>query len=139
MTRFWITLQQGVNFVLKSFERMQGGEIFIPKIPSVRIVDLATSMAPDLKQTIIGIRPGEKLNEIMCPADDYHLTVEFEDHYTIMPTINFHSKNFDYFKNHKGEKGTKVNLGFEYNSGNNHHFLTVDQLIELNKNIFNDL
>jgi UDP-N-acetylglucosamine 4,6-dehydratase len=102
-------------------------------------LDLATSIAPDLKQKIVGIRPGEKLNEIMCPSDDSHLTIEFEDHYTITPTINFHSKDLNYFKNHIGEKGTKVKLGFEYNSGNNHHFLTVNQLIELNKNIFNDV
>ncbi|MFK7968103.1 MAG: UDP-N-acetylglucosamine 4,6-dehydratase (inverting) [Rickettsiaceae bacterium] len=135
MTRFWITLEQGVNFVLKNFERMQGGEIFVPKIPSVKIVDLATSIAPELKQTIVGIRPGEKLNEIMCPADDSHLTVEFEDYYTIMPTINFHSKIFNYFENNVEEKGKKVSLGFEYNSLNNTEFLTIDQLIELNKNI----
>jgi len=76
MTRFWITLQQGVDFVLKNIERMQGGEIFVPKIPSVRIIDLAKAMAESLPVKIIGIRPGEKLHEIMCPADDSHLTVE---------------------------------------------------------------
>ena len=69
MTRFWITLQQGVDFVLRDFERMRGGEIFVPKIPSVRIVDLATAMAPAVPVKIIGIRPGEKIHEIMCPAD----------------------------------------------------------------------
>ena len=76
MTRFWITLQQGVDFVLKNFERMSGGEIFVPKIPSFRIVDLARAMAPNLGHHIVGIRPGEKLHEVMCPADDSHLTLE---------------------------------------------------------------
>ena len=85
MTRFWITLQQGVDFVLKNFERMHGGEIFVPKIPSVRIVDLATAMAPELPHKIVGIRPGEKLHEVMCPADDSHLTLEFDDHFVIQP------------------------------------------------------
>ena len=89
MTRFWITLQQGVDFVLKNFERMYGGEIFVPKIPSVRVVDLATALAPDLPQEIIGIRPGEKLHEVMCPSDDSHLTLEFDDHFVIQPTIQF--------------------------------------------------
>ena len=81
MTRFWITLQQGVDFVLKNFERMHGGEIFVPKIPSVKVVDLARAMAPGLPHRIVGIRPGEKLHEVMCPADDSHLTLEFADHY----------------------------------------------------------
>ena len=77
MTRFWITLEQGVDFVFDNFERMHGGEIFVPKIPSSRITDLAEAMAPGLPHKVIGIRPGEKLHEIMCPRDDYHLTLEF--------------------------------------------------------------
>ncbi|WP_351125125.1 polysaccharide biosynthesis protein, partial [Shewanella sp. T24-MNA-CIBAN-0130] len=81
MTRFWITLQDGVNFVLKNFSRMYGGEIFVPKIPSVNIIDLAKAYAPNLELKFIGIRPGEKLHEVMCPADDSHLTIEFSDHY----------------------------------------------------------
>ena len=89
MTRFFITLNDGVNFVLKNFKRMQGGEIFIPKIPSIKIIDLANTIAPNLPHNIIGIRPGEKLHEIMCPADDSHLTLEFENHYVITPTIQF--------------------------------------------------
>ena len=85
MTRFWITLQEGVDFVLKNIERMQGGEIFVPKIASIRITELAEAMAPNLPIKIIGIRPGEKIHEIMCPADDSHLTVEFDDHFVITP------------------------------------------------------
>lgn len=135
MTRFWITLQEGVDFVLKNFERMQGGEIFIPKIPSIWITDLATAMAPSLPQKIVGIRPGEKLNEIMCPSDDSHLTIEFDDHYTIMPTITFQHKHPDYTTNALEEKGRLVPLGFEYNSGNNTHFLTIEEVRKLNASV----
>jgi len=86
MTRFWISLRQGVDFVLTNFERMQGGEIFIPKIPSVRILDLAEALAPGMPTHVIGVRPGEKLHEVMCPTDDSHLTYGFPDHYVIAPT-----------------------------------------------------
>jgi len=133
MTRFWITLQEGVDFVLNNFARMYGGEIFVPKIPSARIVDLATAMAPDLKQEIIGIRPGEKLHEIMCPADDSHLTLEFSDHYVLKPSITFTSRPNDFDTNALGEKGTPVAQGFEYNSGTNDHFLTVEEILEYNR------
>jgi len=130
MTRFWITLQQGVDFVLKNFECMYGGEIFVPKIPSARITDLAASLAPDLPQKVIGIRPGEKLHEVMCPADDSHLTIEFEDHYVISPSITFLDRNNDFSTNLLGEKGTAVKQGFEYNSGKNEHFLNIEELKE---------
>jgi UDP-N-acetylglucosamine 4,6-dehydratase len=131
MTRFWITLQQGVDFVLRNFERMQGGEIFVPKIPSMRIVDLTESLAPKVPHRIVGIRPGEKLHEIMCPQDDSHLTLEFHDHYVIKPTINFvHA--IDYEVNRIGERGIPVAQGFEYNSGTNPLFLTIDELREMN-------
>ncbi len=133
MTRFWISLQQGVDFVLKNFERMQGGELFVPKIPSVRIVDLATAMAPDLPHEIVGIRPGEKLHEIMCPCDDSHLTIDFHDHYVIMPSIKFHGMAVNgYAKNMMNEQGTPVEQGFEYNSGNNEHFLSIDEIKKYN-------
>jgi UDP-N-acetylglucosamine 4,6-dehydratase len=132
MTRFWITLQQGVDFVLKNFERMQGGEIFVPRIPSVRVVDLATAMAPGLPQKVIGIRPGEKLHEIMCPADDSHLTVEFDDHFVLKPTIQFLG-DFDYSHNPLGETGRPVEHGFEYHSGKNPRFLDVAEIVEFNR------
>ncbi|MDX1442811.1 MAG: UDP-N-acetylglucosamine 4,6-dehydratase (inverting) [Gammaproteobacteria bacterium] len=132
MTRFWITLQQGVDFTLRNFERMQGGEIFVPKIPSVRIPDLAEAIAPGMPQKVVGIRPGEKLHEIMCPADDSHLTVEFDDHYVIAPTIKFHHADYDYSKNLLGEEGTPVEQGYEYHSGNNPHFLDVEEIREFN-------
>lgn len=133
MTRFWITLQGGVDFVLTNFQRMFGGEIFVPKIPSIRVTDLASAMAPDLPQHVIGIRPGEKLHEIMCPADDSHLTLEFADHYVIRPTIRFHNEETDYTENRIGEKGVPVPQGFEYNSGNNPHFLDVNDIREFNR------
>jgi len=133
MTRFWITLQQGVDFVLKNFERMLGGEIFVPKIPSMRITDLAKAMAPDLPIKIIGIRPGEKLHEIMCPADDFYHTLEFDDHFVISPTISFTSRSNNFDQNAIKEKGIKVNEGFEYNSKNNSDFLNIEQLLALNK------
>lgn len=131
MTRFWITLQQGVDFVLKNFSRMHGGEIFVPKIPSMHITDLAESLSPGKHTHVIGIRPGEKLHEIMCPADDSHLTLEFDDHYVIQPSIQI-AKVKLYTTNRLGEKGTPVVQGFEYNSGSNQHFLNVEELRQLN-------
>ncbi len=127
MTRFWITLEQGVDFVLKNFARMQGGEIYVPKIPSSRISDLATAMAPRLPQKIIGIRPGEKLHEVMCPEDDSHLTLDFPDHYVIRPAIRFVVES-DYTRNAMGETGTPVEQGFEYSSGTNPVFLSVAEI-----------
>ncbi|MCB5363031.1 UDP-N-acetylglucosamine 4,6-dehydratase (inverting) [Pusillimonas sp. CC-YST705] len=132
MTRFWISLQQGVDFVLKNFQRMQGGEIFIPKIPSVRITDLVSAMAPEAEMDIIGIRPGEKLHEIMCPADDSHLTLEFDDHYVITPTISFQERVSSYDTNLLNEKGVAVEQGFEYNSGSNPHFFSVEEVKDFN-------
>ena len=133
MTRFWITLQEGVDFVLKNFERMCGGEIFVPKIPSVRIVDLAEAMSPGIKKRIIGIRPGEKLHEIMCPSDDSHLTLEFEDHYVIKPSIRFIGLDLDYATNRIFESGVPVEQGFEYNSGTNLRFLDIHELAAMNE------
>jgi UDP-N-acetylglucosamine 4,6-dehydratase/5-epimerase len=127
MTRFWISLDQGVKFVLTNFQRMQGGEIFIPKIPSVRIMDLAEALAPGMATHVVGVRPGEKLHEIMCPADDSHLTYDFADHYVIAPTIRFHNVASDFAHNAMGETGERVEPGFEYNSGSNPHFLTVEE------------
>lgn len=132
MTRFWISLQQGVDFVLKNFERMRGGEMFVPQIPSIRIADLAEAMAPGMPTKIVGIRPGEKLHEVMCPQDDSHLTIEFADHYVIKPTIIFWGGNHDYMHNCLGETGRSVAQGFEYNSGTNPHFLTMKEIVALN-------
>jgi UDP-N-acetylglucosamine 4,6-dehydratase len=106
---------------------MHGGEIFVPKIPSVRIVDLAEAMAPGLPHKVIGIRPGEKLHEIMCPADDSYLTLEFKDHFVLQPSIRFYSLDMDYSQNRLGESGQPTQIGFEYNSGTNPHFLTVEE------------
>ena len=125
MTRFWLLLDDAVNFVIKSFERMHGGEIFVPKIPSMHIIDLAKAIAPNLSIKIVGIRPGEKLHEVMCPADIYYDTLEFADHFVIKPSTD---QRVDYSVDATGETGKPVPDGFEYNSGTNPHFLTVDEL-----------
>ncbi len=129
MTRFWLKLEEAVEFVFKNFQRMKGGEIFIPKIPSMRIMDLAKAIAPDLPTKIIGIRPGEKLHEVMCPADLYYDTLEFGDHFVIGSAMHFAG---NYRINALGETGSPVPDGFEYNSGTNPHFLTVEELREMN-------
>lgn len=131
MTRFWITLPQGVAFVQKAFERMRGGEVFVPKIPSVRVVDLARSLAPNLPQKIVGIRPGEKLHESMVPRDEARLTLEFSDHFVICPAIHF-ATPINHSTNGNGEAGKSVEEGFEYNSGTNPHFLSIREISDLN-------
>jgi len=127
MTRFLITLQEGVLFVLKNFERMQGGEIFVPKIPSIKIVDLAKALCPNCEFEIIGIRPGEKLHEVMITKDDR--CIEFNDHFVIKPTINFNF-NTSYLTNNLGEKGKEKEYGFEYASNTNNWWLTKEELLE---------
>ena len=122
LTRFWITLEQGVKFVLKNFARMQGGEIFIPKIPSMKMTDLARAMAPNLGVKIIGIRPGEKLHEVMIGRDDAIHSLEFSDHYVIAPSINFISAP-DFSLNLLGEKGEQIKGEFEYSSDKNTQWL----------------
>jgi UDP-N-acetylglucosamine 4,6-dehydratase/5-epimerase len=117
--------------VLKNFKRMHGGEIFVPKIPSIRLVDLAKAMAPEIPRKIVGIRPGEKMHEIMCPADDSHLTLEFDDHFVITPTIQFNTF-VEFSVNNLKEKGRPVKIGFEYNSAENPLFLNHDEIVALN-------
>lgn len=130
MTRFWITLDEGVNFVMRSFERMQGGELFVPKIPSARIVDLATALAPDLPQRQVGIRPGEKLHEMMISRDDSPHTLEFAHHYVIAPALSF-NQPCDYSLDGLGEQGHPVEPGFEYLSDSNPDYLDVAALRQL--------
>lgn len=130
MTRFWITLEQGVNFVLKNFERMKGGEIFIPKIPSMTMVDLAKALAPDLGVKIIGIRPGEKIHEMMISRDDAHLTYEFDDYYVISPSIQFTTAQ-DFSTNALNQKGKPVSEDFEYSSNTNKIWLDRAGLLQM--------
>lgn len=132
MTRFWITLQDGVDLVLKGFYRMYGGEIYVPKIPSIRISDLAEALAPGLGKKIIGIRPGEKLHEMMVTKDDAYRTLEFSDHYVITPSIRFTDQTVDYAHNLLAEKGECVDSEFSYESGSNNHFLDVEGILEMN-------
>jgi UDP-N-acetylglucosamine 4,6-dehydratase len=118
MTRFWLTIEDGVDFVLKSIERMQGGEIFVPKIPSFKVIDVAKVVAPEAKIEIIGIRPGEKLHEIMITEDDSFYTVEFDDYYAILSSELTKS---DYYKRY----GKKVKTGFRFSSDNNKDWHTL--------------
>lgn len=133
MTRFWISLQDGVDFVLKNFTRMYGGEIFVPKIPSIRIIDLATAMTSNIPQKEVGIRPEEKLHEMMCPVDDSYHTYEYSDHFVIAPSISFSSRSNDFTTNALGEKSKLVASGFEYSSQNNPHFMTISQIQTANR------
>jgi UDP-N-acetylglucosamine 4,6-dehydratase len=136
MTRFWITLNEGVQFVITNFQRMQGGEIFVPKIPSIRILDLVEAMSGKRDYDIVGIRPGEKLHEVMVPEEMAHHSLEFDDHYVITPAIKFFDKTVDYRVNKLGEKGQAVEDKFEYHSGTNPHFLTIQELETLDKQTF---
>lgn len=131
MTRFWITLQQGVDFVIKNFHRMYGGEIYVPKIPSVKITDIARAIAPEKHFNVIGIRPGEKLHEKMVPRDDASRTIEFDDHFVITPSIKFTDRHVDYCRNMLDERGQWVDQGFCYDSGSNPWFLNVDEINKL--------
>ncbi|QLE59130.1 UDP-N-acetylglucosamine 4,6-dehydratase (inverting) [Nostoc sp. TCL26-01] len=132
MTRFWITLQQAVDLVFHSFERMQGGEIFVPKIPSMKITDLAETLAPGVPTRIVGMRPGEKLHEAMFSRESSHLAVEFADHYVIKPTIEY-SYSIDYTYNASSEVGIPVAEGFEYSSETNTEWLKGFQLLDMLK------
>lgn len=121
MTRFWITLEQGVRFVLNSIERMQGGEIFVPKIPSMKITDLAEAVAPGCRHQYIGIRPGEKLHEVMIHEDDARNTIEMDHFYIIQP-------QFPWWGSKNWSEGRQVPSDFRYASDTNHWWLTVDEL-----------
>jgi UDP-N-acetylglucosamine 4,6-dehydratase len=125
MTRFWITLDRGVKLVLDGLETMKGGEIFIPKIPSMKVVDLVDALAPDVKRKVIGIRPGEKLHEILVTADESRHTVEFHNQFIIEPEFTFWERDGNYPK--------PLPQGFTYTSLNNPHWLTKEELKELFK------
>lgn len=128
MTRFLITLRQGVDFVLQCLERMQGGEIFVPKIPSVKVTDLARVIGPRCKQEMIGIRPGEKLHEVMISQDDARLTLETEDMFVIQPTHDYWTHK-DYAKILKGSRPCPD--GFSYASDTNKDWLNDKQIADL--------
>ena len=136
MTRFWITLKKSAYLILNSFYRMTGGEIFVPKIPSIKIIDLAKAIDPNKKIKIIGIRPGEKLSEILCSKDEYFNTIEFKDYYLIKPSIRFVDKKINYQISKDGEKGKMVVKDFEYSSSNNKKFLSIKELKKFIKNDF---
>jgi UDP-N-acetylglucosamine 4,6-dehydratase len=130
MTRFSITLEQGVDFVLNRLGAMQGGEVFVPKIPSLRVAELARMMAPNLRQKIVGLRPGEKLHEVMCPQDESHQTLEFSRHYVIQPAVRFETHT-DFSRDFSGEIGVPVADGFEYSSDKNGQWLEGEALLQM--------
>ena len=130
MTRFNITLDEGVNFVISSFDRMWGGELFVPNIPSYRITDLSEAIAPNLKIKIIGIRPGEKLHEEMITVTDSLKTIEFKDYFVIIPSMKLWSTE-KFINESSSEKGTPCEDGFSYNSGSNSDFLSTDEIKKL--------
>jgi len=124
MTRFWITLDQSVHFVFKCLSQMLGGELFVPKLPSMNIMDLATAICPECEKEIVGIRPGEKLHEIMIPEDESRLVLEFDDYYIIQP-------DFSFYRERKGidtDNGKPVQEGFEYSSGTNPWLLSAEEM-----------
>ena len=133
MTRFNIILQEGVDFVLKCLEKMWGGEIFVPKIPSYKILDVAKAIAPDVRHKIVGIRPGEKLHEEMITETDALNSIEFEKYFVILPSTELWG--IDKFrKESNSSEGKMCEFGFSYNSGTNEDFLTLDDLKELIQN-----
>jgi UDP-N-acetylglucosamine 4,6-dehydratase/5-epimerase len=130
MTRFNITLQEGVDFVLASLGRMWGGELFIPRIPSYRILDVAQAIAPECKHEIVGIRPGEKLHEEMITSFDAMNTVAFGDYFVILPSMPLWDVE-RFCRESNGRPGKILEYGFSYNSGTNDRFLTVEELRHL--------
>lgn len=127
MTRFWITLDQGVQFVLDSLERMRGGEIFVPKIPSMNIMDVAKVVAPECRTEIIGVRPGEKLHEVLVTTDDAWNTVEFDNRYIIQPAANW----WDHAGFLAQTSGRPVEKGFVYSSDRNSWWMKPEELLAL--------
>lgn len=134
MTRFWITLEEGVELVFKALEESKGGETYISKIPSFKITDLAKAINPDCKLKEVGIREGEKLHEVMVPRDDSRLAFEYENHYIIYP-------NFDWWEKskHYTVGGLIIKEGFEYNSETNTQWLDIEKLKEKLKKFENNL
>ena len=124
MTRFWITLDQGVEFVLRSLERMNGGEIFVPKIPSMNIVDLARAIDPECETRVVGIRPGEKLHEVMVAEDDARHTVEYDDYFAILPSFDRYMP-VSYARENGGRTCAE---GFRYSSETNDRWLSIEEL-----------
>ncbi len=124
MTRFWLKLDQAVEMVITALETMHGGELYVKKIPSMKMPDLAKAIAPDLKLTEVGIRPGEKIHEMMISSEDARNTIEFDKYYIILPDLD----GIDSSENHKSKR---VPDGFEYHSGNNSEWLTIEQMRKL--------
>jgi UDP-N-acetylglucosamine 4,6-dehydratase len=122
MTRFWLTLEKGVRFVISCIEQMHGGEVFVPKIPSTRIADLAKVIAPEAELDVIGIRPGEKLHEVLINEDEARSTIELEDMFIVQPTTEL------WFGRNWSDQGSSLPDGFRYNSETNPDWLSLDEI-----------
>jgi UDP-N-acetylglucosamine 4,6-dehydratase len=125
MTRFWLTLEQGVRFVIHCIEKMHGGEVFVPKIPSMKIIDLARAIAPGINLEVVGIRPGEKLHEVLISEDESRSTVEMEDMYVVQPSVG------SWFGHDWQSDGHGLPAGFRFGSDNNPQWLSVDQIRDM--------
>lgn len=125
MTRFWLTLEQGVRFVIACIEKMHGGEVFVPKIPSMKIVDLARAIAPGVNLEVVGIRPGEKLHEVLISEDEARVAVEMEDMYVVQPSVA------SWFGHDWQSEGHELPAGFRFGSDNNPKWLSVDQIRDM--------
>jgi UDP-N-acetylglucosamine 4,6-dehydratase len=133
MTRFWLTLDQGVRFVIRCIEQMQGGEVFVPKIPSMKVVDIAKVIAPDAELEEIGIRPGEKLHEVLIHEDEARATVELDEMYVVQPSASW------WFGQNWQQKGKSLSDGFRYSSDSNDDWLTLDEIQEIVASIESEL
>jgi UDP-N-acetylglucosamine 4,6-dehydratase len=125
MTRFWLTLEQGARFVIHCVENMHGGEVFVPKIPSMKIVDLARAIAPGINFEVVGIRPGEKLHEVLISEDESRSTIEMEDMYVVQPSLG------SWFGHDWQSEGHGLPAGFRFGSDNNPQWLSVDQIRDM--------
>jgi len=131
MTRFWISITEAVQFVCNSFHLMKGGEIFIPKLPSIKITDLAKAIAPNNKIEFIGLRPGEKITEVLCGPDSQHEILEFKSYFVQMPSFNFMEPNKNYQISKNFERAKKVDTDFVYDSSTNPEILNINQIKKL--------
>ncbi|MEM5775735.1 MAG: polysaccharide biosynthesis protein, partial [Anaerolineaceae bacterium] len=128
MTRFWISLEQGVRFVIRCIEQMEGGEVFVPKIPSMKVVDLAKAVAPEADLSIIGIRPGEKLHEVLISEDEARLTLERDDMFVVTPSTTMWQRDQTF-------AGTTLPDGFRYASDNNTEWLGIEEIKQITRPI----
>jgi UDP-N-acetylglucosamine 4,6-dehydratase len=129
MTRFWISLEQGVRFVIRAIEEMQGGEVFVPKIPSMKVLDLARAIAPEAEIDVVGVRPGEKLHEVLISEDEARAAVELDDMFVVQPTSSLAGELW--FGSDWQTRGQALPDGYRYASNNNEDWLDIDRIKDI--------